>query len=105
MRTIYCLIFSIFLVLITGTLFAEHINMADTPRLFIIDDDVGMMKKAVRGRGPYQAPWLPITDPDGGLEVIYALREPGVKVLGITCAMGCSSTDVCVESVNKMLEL
>ncbi len=75
------------------------------PRLFIIDDDVGMLKQAVRGHGPYPAPWIPITDPDGGLEVIYVLGDPSARVLGITCAMGCSTTDVCMESVKKILEL
>jgi len=75
------------------------------PRLLIIDDDVGMMKELVRKAGSFQNPWLKITDPDGGVEIIYALREPGIQLLGITCAMGCSTTDVCMASVKKILEL
>lgn len=78
----------------------------DTPvRLFIIDDDAGMLKREVWKDGIYQTPWFKFTDPDGGLEMIYALREPSIKVLGITCAMGCSSTRVCMASVKKILEL
>ena len=50
-------------------------------------------------------PWLRITDPDGGLEMIYLLREPSVKLLGISCTMGCSTTDVCMASIHKLLEL
>ncbi len=75
------------------------------PRLFIIDDDVGMMKAMVWKAGSFEYPFLKITDPDGGLEMLYALREPKIKVLGITCAMGCSTTDVCMASVQKILEL
>jgi len=71
-------------------------------RLFIIDDDVGMLEQAVRKDGPYHMQWAPITDPDGGIEVLYALREPGIRVLGITCVMGCSSTEVCMRSVEKI---
>jgi len=74
-------------------------------RLFIIDDDVGMLKREVLKDGIYQTPWFKYTDPDGGLELIYALREPSIKVLGISCAMGCSSTRVCMASVRKILEL
>ncbi len=78
---------------------------AGKERLFIIDDDVGMLRDEVRKAGTYQAPWLKIADPDGGLELIYALREPEIKVLGITCSMGCSTTDVCMASVRKILSL
>jgi len=77
----------------------------EQPRLFIIDDDVGMLRSEVIKTGSYTLPWMPITDPDGGLELIYALREPGIRVLGVTCSMGCSSTEVCVQSVEKILEL
>ncbi len=75
------------------------------PRLVIIDDDVGMLWKGVLKDGVYQAPWFKVTDPDGGIQLIYALREPKIKILGITCAMGCSSTDVCMKSARKILEL
>jgi len=74
-------------------------------RLVIIDDDVGMLRKEVLKQGIYQAPWFKFTDPDGGLELIYALREPRIKILGITCTMGCSTTDVCMKSVKKILDL
>jgi purine nucleosidase len=79
-------------------------NRAEEPkRLIIIDDDIGMLKKAVVKDGPYHMPWIPATDPDGGLEIIYALRDPNIEVVGITCTMGCSSTDVCVDAVEKIL--
>lgn len=78
---------------------------AGAERLIIIDDDLAMLKHEVARDGTYMAPWLKITDPDGGLELIYVLREPGVRVLGVTCAMGCSSTRVCMESAKKILEL
>lgn len=42
-------------------------------RLFIIDDDIGMDRVGVGKTGSYWMPWLKITDPDGGLELIYAL--------------------------------
>ena len=96
----WCLVF-----LSTNTLRAQPAPAPASPRLFIIDDDTAMLKREVRRAGVYAAPWMPITDPDGGLELIYALREPGVKVLGITCAMGCSTTQVCMDSVKRILEL
>lgn len=73
------------------------------PRLLIIDDDVGMLQEQVLREGGYAG--ISVADPDGGIEIIYALRDPDIKVLGITCAMGCSTTNVCMESVNKILEL
>jgi len=76
-----------------------------TKRSIIIDDDLGMLRDAVKKDGPYQYPWIPLTDPDGGLELIYALRDPHVKVLGVTCSMGCSSTGVCMDSARRILEL
>jgi purine nucleosidase len=75
------------------------------PRLLIIDDDVGMLKAEVKKAGTYPAPWLPVTDPDGGLELLYALRDPAVEVLGITCTMGCSTTEVCMHAARRILEL
>ncbi|OGP59697.1 MAG: hypothetical protein A2V67_02795 [Deltaproteobacteria bacterium RBG_13_61_14] len=75
------------------------------PRLLIIDDDVGMLKAEVKKAGTYPASWLPVTDPDGGLELLYALRDPGVEVLGITCTMGCSTTEVCRHAARRILEL
>jgi len=80
-------------------------SAAEPERLLIIDDDLGMYKKDVNRDGSYQMPWLPLTDPDGGLEVLYALGEPGTNVLGITCTMGCSSVEVCMASATKILEL
>ncbi len=74
-------------------------------RLLIIDDDQGMLRSKVARAGPYQYPWIPITDPDGGLELIYALLDPHVKVLGVTCSMGCSTTEVCMDSARKILDL
>jgi len=74
-------------------------------RLLIIDDDLGMLKSAVAKAGTYQMPWVKITDPDGGLELLYALNDPRVTVLGITCSMGCSTLDVCLASAHRLLEL
>ncbi len=101
----------VFLGALGGILFAQPVSVpeanraAGPRRLVIIDDDVGMLRKEVWKQGTYQAPWFKLTDPDGGLEMIYALREPRIKVIGITCVMGCSSTDVCIKSVKKILEL
>ncbi len=97
---------SIFAALLSAhPLSAQTPPPAASPRLVIIDDDTAMLKREVRQAGTFPAPWLPITDPDGGLELIYALRDPGVKVLGITCAMGCSTTRVCMDSVKRILEM
>jgi len=96
----WCLVF-----LSTNSLRAQPAPAPTSSRLFIIDDDTAMLKREVRKAGVYSAPWIPITDPDGGLELIYALREPGVEILGITCAMGCSTTQVCMDSVKRILEL
>lgn len=74
-------------------------------RFIIIDDDLGMLKSEVRRAGSYVMPWIPVTDPDGGLELIYALRDPRVELLGVTCTMGCSTTEVCLHSVQRILEL
>lgn len=99
------------LVFLGAIFFISHLSMAESRdeeqpvRMMIIDDDIGMLRKMVLRDGSYQNPWLKITDPDGGLELIYALREPKIKVLGITCSMGCSTTDVCMASAKKILEL
>ena len=61
-------------------------------RLVIVDDDTAMLQAMVAREGVYRLPWLRITDPDGGLEILYLLREPTVKLLGISCIMGCSTT-------------
>jgi inosine-uridine nucleoside N-ribohydrolase len=74
-------------------------------RLVIVDDDTAMLQAMVAREGVYRAPWLRITDPDGGLEMLYLLREPTVRLLGISCTMGCSTTDVCMASVRKLLDL
>lgn len=78
---------------------------AEGKRLVIIDDDVAMLRSAVARAGAYQYPWVKMTDPDGGLELLYALRDPRVEVLGITCSMGCSTLEVCLASARRLLEL
>jgi len=92
--------FSLLALLLPNSLLAEK-------RLFIIDDDVGMdIWGCLRDRKkkPTQ-PWLGVCDPDGGLELVYALNEPDIEILGITCSWGCSSLRVCMESVKKLLKL
>lgn len=74
-------------------------------RLLIIDDDVGMLKAEVKKAGSYPAPWIKVTDPDGGFELLYALRDPSVELLGVTCTMGCSTTAVCLDAAQRILEL
>jgi purine nucleosidase len=84
----------------------QHDTGEDTAqRLVVVDDDTAMAKGMVARQGVYPAPWIPVTDPDGGLEMIYLLREPTISVLGISCTMGCSTTDVCMASIHKLLEL
>ncbi len=79
-------------------------NSHETPeRLIIIDDDVGMNRKGCREKGTYIRPWFKVCDPDGGLELIYTLREPGAKLLGATVMMGCSTTDVCYDAARNIL--
>ena len=46
-------------------------NIGDE-HLFIIDDDVGMNRDGVWDEGHYWLNFVKITDPDGGLELIYA---------------------------------
>ncbi|MHA1301404.1 MAG: nucleoside hydrolase, partial [Candidatus Helarchaeota archaeon] len=74
-------------------------------RLVIIDDDVGMFRDAVWKYGHYLIPWLRITDPDGGLELIYALRDPSIQVVGITVMMGVAPTVTCFHSAKNILKL
>lgn len=89
-----------------AVIFCSGVSAAEaSPRLVIIDDDLGMMRSMVKKAGSFQAPWLPVTDPDGGLELIYALRDPRIQVLGVTCSMGCSTTEVCMASAKKILAL
>ncbi|MFX0135879.1 MAG: nucleoside hydrolase [Candidatus Hodarchaeota archaeon] len=73
--------------------------------IIIIDDDVGMFKDAIWKYGHYAIPWLKITDPDGGLELIYGLRDPNTQVLGVTIIMGVASTDVCVQAAKNILNI
>lgn len=80
-------------------------SLAGEKRLLIIDDDLGMLKSAVAKDGAYQYPGVKLTDPDGGLELLYALRDPRVEVLGVTCSRGCSTLEVCMASAKKILEL
>ena len=51
------------------------IEKQSSERLIIIDDDIGLNWEAVWKHGHYEFPYLKITDPDGGLELIYALRD------------------------------
>jgi inosine-uridine nucleoside N-ribohydrolase len=74
-------------------------------RLLIIDDDNGMAFDRVSREGCYDVPWSPITDPDGGLELVYALRDPEVRVIGLTCMMGTVSADICLEADRRILTL
>ncbi|MHA1378047.1 MAG: nucleoside hydrolase [Candidatus Helarchaeota archaeon] len=85
----------------------KDIVKKDIERLIIIDDDVGMFWEAVWKYGHYIVPWLKITDPDGGLELIYGLREPdiNIKVVGITIMMGVATTDVCVQAAKNILKV
>ena len=74
-------------------------------RLFIIDDDNGMDKQGCF-REAMQSPYKTlICDPDGGLELVYMLREPDIEVIGITCTAGCSTLAVCMEADKKLLKL
>lgn len=74
-------------------------------RLIIIDDDVGMDFDEVWKAGHLVLPWLKVTDPDGGIELIYALRDLDTRILGITIMMGVSTTEVCVQSAKNILKL
>lgn len=75
------------------------------PRYVIIDDDNGMAFDRVREEGSYTHPQATFTDPDGGLEILYALGEPEIEVLGLTCLMGTASVDICMEADQTLLEL
>ena len=77
----------------------------DEERLFIIDDDIGMNREGVWEKGHYWLDFLKITDPDGGLELIYALREPNIRILGVTIMMGVASTDVCVKAARNIMKV
>ncbi|MBI2889581.1 MAG: nucleoside hydrolase [Nitrospirae bacterium] len=76
-------------------------------RLLIIDDDVGFDLAVVRREGAYDAPFdlkVPFTDPDGGLEVIYAGRDPSVELLGVTCLFGTVYETTCEGAARKALD-
>jgi len=80
-------------------------NAAAEKRLFIIDDDNGMDKKGCF-RDAMKSPIKTfICDPDGGLELVYMLREPEIEVIGITCTAGCSTLAVCMDADKKLLKL
>ncbi len=49
------------------------------------------------------APWFPWTDPDGGLELIYAAQDPNASILGVTVMMGVASMEVCQGAAQKVL--
>lgn len=74
-------------------------------RLFIIDDDIGMNRDGVWDGGHYWLGFVKITDPDGGLELLYALREPNVRILGVTIMMGVANTDICVEAAQNIMKI
>lgn len=98
MKKIFMGAFLAVLVLISTSATAEK-------RLFIIDDDNGMDKKGCF-RGAGQSPIkTAICDPDGGLELVYMLRDPDIDVIGITCTAGCSTLSVCLEADKKLLKL
>ncbi|MHA1648790.1 MAG: nucleoside hydrolase, partial [Candidatus Helarchaeota archaeon] len=75
-----------------------------TERLFIIDDDPGMYWDAI-WRGHYALPWLRLMDPDGGLELIYALRDSNARIVGVTTMMGVSATDVGIQCTKRILKI
>ncbi len=79
-------------------------NIGDE-RLFIIDDDIGMNRDGVWDNGHYWLNFVKITDPDGGLELIYALREPNVRILGVTIMMGVAHTNVCVKAAKNIMKV
>ncbi len=74
-------------------------------RLIIIDDDPGMFIDGIWKYGHYVLPWLKLTDPDGGLELIYALRDPNVQVIGITTMMGVATTPIAIRAAKRILKL
>ncbi|MBD3228372.1 MAG: hypothetical protein GF329_09305 [Candidatus Lokiarchaeota archaeon] len=80
-------------------------SVDESKRLIIIDDDVGMFWEGVWDRGHFWVNWLRITDPDGGLELIYALRDPNVKVLGITVMMGVAPMNTCLQAAKRILKV
>jgi purine nucleosidase len=77
----------------------------DIERLIIIDDDVGMFWKGVWDNGHFWVDWLRITDPDGGLELIYALRDPNIKILGVTIMMGVAPMKTCLQAAKNILKI
>ena len=79
-------------------------NIGDE-HLFIIDDDVGMNRDGVWDEGHYWLNFVKITDPDGGLELIYALREPNMRILGVTTMMGVANTNVCVKAAKNIMKV
>ncbi|MHA1266841.1 MAG: nucleoside hydrolase [Candidatus Helarchaeota archaeon] len=85
-------------------LFALKSRTYHTDRLFIIDDDPGMYWDAI-WKGHYALPWLRLMDPDGGFELLYALRDQNARVIGITTMMGVSATSVGMRCAKRILNL
>ncbi|MHA1278180.1 MAG: nucleoside hydrolase [Candidatus Helarchaeota archaeon] len=76
----------------------------NTDRLFIIDDDPGMYWDGV-WKGHYALPWLRLMDPDGGFELLYALRDPNARVVGITTMMGVSAPEIGIKCAQRILQI
>lgn len=72
-------------------------------RLVIVDDDNGMAIWHVIKYGNYERPIARFADPDGGLEILYVLRDPSVHLLGLTCLMGCLDLEGCMEADRNLL--
>lgn len=89
---------------IGALLFSSLAGYSAEKRLLIIDDDIGMDRDGVFKSGSYLAPWFRFTDPDGGLELIYAVNDPSAEVLGVTVMMGVAPMDVCVGAAKKVLK-
>lgn len=73
-------------------------------RLLIIDDDNGMDAGSVFALGSYETRLARFTDPDGGLEIAYALNDPQIELIGLTCMMGTAFLETCMEADRKLLQ-
>jgi inosine-uridine nucleoside N-ribohydrolase len=70
----------------------------------IVDDDFGMEKDLAAKFGSYVSPWVPVTDPDGGIELLYLLQNPNIEIVGITTCFGVGNIDIAMGSVKQILE-
>ncbi|MBI2062038.1 MAG: nucleoside hydrolase [Nitrospirae bacterium] len=76
-----------------------------TPQvLLIIDDDVSIGESA-QANGSYFLGGFGtgFGEIDGGLEIVYAVNSPGVKLLGVTTVFGNTWVDYAVESSHELL--